>query len=134
MTQAGYTLSARAKLDADEIDTASRRKWGNETANQYMADLEKGAGYIASNHKGLAKRDHITGETGFGAYPVREHYIIYHPVTDNHIVVVAVMPQERDIPNIIKRNTAEINRILAEFEKHFASGRGFTCRRKRDLP
>ena len=67
---------------------------------------------IAGNHKGLSKREHLTRGSYLSAYPVREHDIIYHAAADDHIVIVAVLAQERDVPHYLRQNSSLIGREL----------------------
>jgi len=47
-------------------------------------------------------------------YPVREHYIVYEPLADRFIAIVAVIRQGRDVPAILQKWSVPIRRELLE--------------------
>jgi hypothetical protein len=75
--------------------------------------LHKGAQYVAECHPSLQLRQHLAGGTALLLHPVREHYLIYEPLNDQYIVIVAVIRQRRDIPAILQKWAAPIRRELA---------------------
>jgi len=96
-----YLLTARAAADLREARTWSRARWGKELTNRYFDDLHEGAQYIAENHASFRDRHELAGGTALLLYPVREHYIVYEPLTPRSIAIVAVIRQGRDIPAIL---------------------------------
>lgn len=56
--------------------------------------------------------EHATAVKKLGVYPVREHYLVYLPMGDSRIVVVALIRQTRDVPAIINANGFIIQRQL----------------------
>ena len=53
-----------------------------------------------------------------GIHPVREHYLVYVPISKNSIAIVALIRQTRDVPAILKAHGFKIQRQLKEiFEK-----------------
>ena len=109
-----YTLTKTAEQDFRQAKRWSLSRWGKPLTKQYFTDLHTGAEYIAANHKSLQKRDTLTDETGLGIHPVREHYVIYVPNGDKDIVIVALIRQTRDVPNILKANQFIIQRELKD--------------------
>ena len=69
-----------------------------------------GAEYIAAHQRAIAPRDDLTGNTELGVYPVGEHYLVYAPIGDTQIVIVALFRQTRDVPAILKANSFRIRR------------------------
>jgi len=109
-----YTLTKTAEQDFRQAKRWSLSRWGKPLTKQYFTDLHIGAEYIAANHKSLQKRDTLTDETGLGIHPVREHYVIYVPNGDKDIVIVALIRQTRDVPNILKANQFMIQKELKD--------------------
>jgi hypothetical protein len=55
-------------------------------------------------------------------YPVRERYIVYEPLAERFIAVVAVIRQGRDVPAILQKWSAPIRRELMEIRARFERG------------
>ena len=109
-----YVLTVRAEADLREARAWSRARWGKELTNRYFEDLHEGAQYIAENHTSLRARHELAGGTALFLYPVREHYIVYEPLAEEFIAIVAVIRQRRDIPTILRKWAAPIRRELTE--------------------
>ena len=109
-----YVLTVRAEADLREARTWSRARWGKELTNRYFEDLHDGAQYIAENRASLRNRHDLAGGSATLLYPVREHYIVYEPLAERFIAIVAVIRQGRDIPAIIQKWAAPIRRELTE--------------------
>jgi plasmid stabilization system protein ParE len=109
-----YVLTVRAEADLREARSWSRARWGKELTNRYFQDLHEGAQYIAENHTSLRSRHELAGGTALCLYPVREHFIVYEPLTEKLIAIVAVIRQRRDIPAILQKWAAPIRRELTE--------------------
>jgi plasmid stabilization system protein ParE len=107
-------LTIRAESDLREARSWSRARWGNVLTNRYFQDLHEGAQYIADNHGSLRGRHELAGGTALCLYPVREHYIVYEPLTEKLVVIVAVVRQRRDVPAILQKWAAPIRRELTE--------------------
>lgn len=58
----------------------------------------------------MAKREDLTGDSGLCIHPIREHYLIYLPVSPNHIIIVSVQRQSRDIPALLKQSAFILKR------------------------
>ncbi len=114
MRLGSYVLTVRAEADLREARTWSRARWGSELTNRYFQDLHEGAQYIAENHTSFRNRHELAGGTALCLYPVREHYIVYEPLTEKLIAIVAVIRQRRDIPAILRKWAAPIRRELTE--------------------
>lgn len=114
MRRGSYVLTVRAEADLREARSWSRARWGSELTNRYFQDLHESAQYIAENHTSLRSRHELAGGTALCLYPVREHYIVYEPLTEKLIAIVAVIRQRRDIPAILRKWAAPIRRELTE--------------------
>jgi plasmid stabilization system protein ParE len=109
-----YVLTVRAEADLREARSWSRARWGKDLTSRYFQDLHDGAQYIAEKHTSLRSRHELAGGTAVCLYPVREHYIVYEPLTEHLMAVVAVIRQRRDVPAILQKWAAPIRRELTE--------------------
>jgi len=100
----------------------SRARWGKDLTRRYFEDLHDGAQYIAANHASFRKRHDLAGGTALGLYPIREHYIVYEPLGERFIVIVAVIRQGRDIPAILQKWAEPIRRELVEIRGKIGRG------------
>ena len=117
-----YILTETAERDFREVRRWSLSRWGAELTKQYFADLHAGAEDTAENYRSLAQKDHLTGTSGLGIRAVREHYLVYVPIGDRSIVIVALIRQTRDVPAILKANSFVIRRQLAEIADRLKRG------------
>jgi hypothetical protein len=89
-----------------------------QAARHYFTDLHESAERIARNHQRLAAMAYLAGIAELNIHPVREHYLVYVPISKISIVIVAFIRQTRDVPAILKANGFMIKRQLKEvFEK-----------------
>jgi plasmid stabilization system protein ParE len=117
-----YVLTVRAEADLREARTWSRARWGKELTTQYFEDLHQGAQYIAENHASLRSRHELSGGAALCLFPVREHYIVYEPLSERFIAIAAVIRQGRDIPAILQMWAAPIRRELADIHDKIERG------------
>jgi len=117
-----YLLTRRAELDLHEARVWSLARWGRKLTREYFSDLHKAAEHIASHHQALNSREDLTGDTGLSIHPVREHYLVYLPVGDQNIVIVAVIRQSRDVPQILGRAEFMIRREVSEIKNRIQRG------------
>ena len=122
MRRARYVLAARAAADLREARAWSGARWGRELTSRYFDDLHAGAQFIAENHSALRRRQELSGGTRLPVYPVREHYIVYEPLAERFIAVVAVIRPGRDIPAILQKWSVPIRRELIEIRARVARG------------
>ena len=122
MRRARYVLTARAAADLREARAWSRARWGKELTNKYFDDLHEGAQFIAENQSSLRRRNELSGGTSLLVYPVREHYIVYEPLGERFIAVVAVIRQGRDVPAILLKWSAPIRREWSEIRARIERG------------
>jgi plasmid stabilization system protein ParE len=78
----------------------------------YFQRLHDAAEYIAKHQPAISRRDDLTDDESLGAYPVGEHYIVYTPLDDSQIAIVALIRQTRDVPAILQANSFRIRRAL----------------------
>lgn len=122
MLRRNYVLTERAAADLREARTWSRARWGEALTDQYFDDLHNGAQFIAHNHSALKERNTLAGGTSLLLYLVREHYIVYEPLSEQLIAVVAVIRAGRDIPQILQKWALPIRQELAAIRARIALG------------
>lgn len=111
-----YTLTETAERDFRQARQWSLSRWGREQTKAYFIDLHTRAEYIAHHQESIVEKTTLVANTGLGIYPVREHYFIYTPVNDGHIIIVALIRQMRDVPAILQANHFRIQRELKALE------------------
>jgi len=114
-----YILTASAERDFREAQRWSLSRWGKELTEQYFSDLHESAEGIAQNHSPIHQ---MANASELGIHPVREHYLVYVPISKNSIVIVALIRQTRDVPEILKTNGFKIRRQLKEIFKKLERG------------
>jgi len=121
VARARYVLTARAAADLREARAWSRARWGKERTSRYD-DLHEGAQFIAKNQTALRGRQELSGATSLLVHPGRGHYIVYEPLAERFIAIVAVIRQGRDVPSILQKWSAPIRRELLEIRAKIESG------------
>lgn len=104
---ATFLLTRSAALDLRRIHTRSRRDWGEDVADQYLADLYAAIGAVAANPEKGRLRQHRSAP--FLMVSARQHYLIYDLVPQG-IAVLAVQHQVRDIESLIAELTPGLSR------------------------
>ena len=122
MARKKYTLTASAEADLRSAKVWSLSHWDKRLTKQYFTDLHEGANFIAENYKSLISRSELIHDPGLCVHPVREHYIVYVPVADTHIVIVSIMRQGRDLQSILRKGRHKINRELIDIKRRIAEG------------
>lgn len=106
-----FLLTRNAALDLRRIHTRSRREWGDDVADRYLADLYATIAAAANPEKGRLRQHR---STPFLMVSARQHYVIYDLVPQG-IVVLTVQHQVRDIETLIAELTpafhAEVERL-----------------------
>lgn len=109
---ATFLLTRNAALDLRRIHTRSRREWGDDVADQYLADLYAVMGIAAASPEKGRLRQYRS--TPFLMVPARQHFVIYALVPQG-IAVLTVQHQVRDIETLIAELTpgfhAEVERL-----------------------
>ena len=110
--QATVLLTRNAALDLRLIYSRSRREWGDDVADKYLADLYTVMGVVAANPEKGRLRQYRS--TPFLMVPARQHFLIYDRVPQG-IAVLTVQHQVRDIESLIAELSqdfhAEVDRI-----------------------
>jgi len=109
---ATFLLTRNAALDLRRIHARSRREWGEDVADRYLADLYADMGEAATNPEKGRLRQYRSAP--FLMVPARQHFVIYDIVPQG-IVVLTVQHQVRNIENLIAELTpsfrAEVERL-----------------------
>jgi plasmid stabilization system protein ParE len=115
-------LTARAEADLREARTWSRVRWGAELTSRYFQDLHDGTEHTAGDHGSQRNRHDLAGGTSLRVYPIREHYIVYEPLTEGFIATVAVIRQGRDLPAILQKWAAPIRQEQLQIRRRIKGG------------
>jgi plasmid stabilization system protein ParE len=110
-TPAMFLLTRNAALDLRRIYTRSRRDWGDDVADRYLADLYAAMGVAAADPEKGRLRQYRSAP--FLMVAAREHFVIYDLVPQG-IVVLTVQHQVRNIETLIAELTPSFN---AEVER-----------------
>ena len=109
---ATFLLTRNAALDLRRIHARSRREWGDDVAERYLADLYATMADAAVNPGKGRLRQHRS--TPFLMVSARQHYVICELVPQG-IAVLTVQHQVRDIETLIAKLTpafhAEVERL-----------------------
>ena len=114
MKSSKYTLTRRAESDLDELYEKSLEQFGPIQTNRFMTDLKNAAEFAADNIGKIPARAHLVGDSGLSLYPVKNHFIAYRPVAEDHIVIITIFRQSRDVAALI---AAEADRFRADFSE-----------------
>ena len=107
---ATFLLTRNAALDLRRIHTRSRREWGEDVADQYLADLYAVMGVAAANPEKGRLRQYRSAP--FLMVPARQHFVIYDLVPQG-IAVLTVQHQVRDIASLIAELTPAFHTEVA---------------------
>lgn len=112
---AAFLLTRNAALDLRRSHARSRRKWSEDIADQYLADLYAAMGLAAANPEKGRLRQHRSAP--FQMIPARQHFVIYDLVPQG-IAVLTAQHQVRDIESLIAELTsafhAEVKRLKSQ--------------------
>ncbi len=107
---ATFLLTRNAALDLRCIHARSRREWGADAAERYLADLYAAMGDAAANpEKGRLRQSR---SMPFLMVPARNHFVIYDFVPQG-IAVLTVQHQGRDIKTLIAELTSAFHTEVA---------------------
>ncbi|MBS0213184.1 MAG: type II toxin-antitoxin system RelE/ParE family toxin [Proteobacteria bacterium] len=95
---AAFFLTRNAALDLRRIHARSRREWGDDVADRYLADLYAAMSDAAANPEKGRLRQHRAAP--FLMVAVRQHFVIYDLVPQG-IAVLTVQHQVRDIETLV---------------------------------
>lgn len=109
-----YRLTATAVRDFRIAQAWSLSRWGTERTQAYFRRLHDAAESAAVNQAAVQDRDDLAGDTSLAIYPVGEHYLVYVPIGEKQIAIVALIRQTRDVPAILQANSFRIRQALDE--------------------
>lgn len=112
MASSFYTLTQTAEDDFKKAKQWSNARWGKKLTQEYFKDLHKAAEHAAKNQTSIARKAHLTSIEGLDITVVREHYLVYVPSNDNHIIIVALLRQTQNVSSILKANSFIIQRSV----------------------
>lgn len=123
-----YRLTRTAENDFRRARQWSQKRWGAQLTKQYFLDLHNAAEHIALHYaRTLPTPTHHTikeilpDNINIGVHPVREHYIVYVPVAQELVAIIALIRQTRDVPAILKAHSCLINKELKEIANTLTS-------------
>lgn len=122
MKSSQYTFTKSAEADLDEIYEKSLQQFGRTQTNIFMAAFKKAAEFAADNVGKVSTRAHLAGESGLSLYPVNNHYIAYRPVAENHIVIIAIFRQSRDIAALVMAEAEKFQKDFLDIEQKIKGG------------
>lgn len=109
---ATFLLTRTAARDLSRIHARSRREWGEDVADRYLADLYGAMRHAAANPERGRLRQHRSAP--FLMIAARRHFVIYDLMPQG-IVVLTVQHQVRDVETLIAALSqafhAEIERL-----------------------
>lgn len=108
---ARFFLTRRAAFDLRSIHGRSRREWGVDVADHYLADLYAAMRNAAANPEAGRLRQHRSAP--FLMIPAQRHFVIYDVIPQG-IVVLTLQHQGRDIETLIAEMTPT---FIAELER-----------------
>jgi len=117
-----YLLTATAEQDFREARRWSMLRWGRELTQQYFTELHECAEDLARNPQQFASTVNLSSPAELKIHPVKEHYLVYLPVSKTTIVIIALIRQTRDVPAILRTNGFKIKRQLKEISEKLAQG------------
>lgn len=111
---ATFLLTRNAALDLRRIHALSRREWGDDVADRYLADLYAAMGDAAASPEKGRLRQHRSAP--FLMVPARQHFVIYDLVPQG-IAVLTVQHQVRDIETLIAELTPAFHAEVARLKR-----------------
>jgi len=110
-----YTLTNMAEEDLIEIIRFSEAEFGKQQTLKHLQAIHEVSEYVGKNHKILRSRSEFAADCAILIYPVEKYYMLCHAISEEHILILGYLAKERDIPNIIKRNSHAINQEISKF-------------------
>lgn len=116
-----YLLTPSASRHLREARAWSMARWGDKLTRIYFSDLHDAANDLARNYARYRSRGELSGGTGLRLYLVREHFIVFEPLGEDKIIIVAVLRQSRDIPAVLRKYKHVIMRELSVLRENDSS-------------
>lgn len=117
MTASGpatFLLTRTAARDLRRIFARSRRQWGEDVADRYLADLYAAMQDAAASPDAGRLRQHRSAP--FLMIPARQHFVVYDLV-EQGIAVLTVQHQVRDIEALVAELTPAFHAEVARLKR-----------------
>lgn len=88
-------LTDRAHYDLQKIEDYSLQKWGRETADRYLEDIQTALSLLQKSPDLLRQKAAIS--TQFKFYRIREHFLVCTKLKD-FLFVLTIKHGEMDLP------------------------------------
>jgi len=118
-----YTLTTSAESDLRALQARSLELFGPIQTNRFIARLKKAAEFASTHIGKLSTRSHLVGDSGLSLYPVSNQFLVYRPVSDHHIVILAIVTQSRDIPALIAAKETTFQETFRVIEQSIKRGK-----------
>lgn len=109
-----FLVTRHAALELRRIHVRSRREWGDDVADRYLADLYAAMGAAAANPEMGRLRQHRAAP--FLMVAARQHFVIYDIVPQG-IAVLTVQHQVRDVETLIAELTPAFHNEIERLKR-----------------
>ena len=116
---ARFFLTRRAALDLRAIDARSRRQWGDQVADRYVADLYAAMREAAANPQAGRLRERRSAP--FLMTAARQHFVIYDLMPQG-IAVLTIQHGVRDIETLIAGLTPSFRAEVQRLKRQIPAG------------
>ena len=93
-----YSITPEAARHLRELAQWSADRWGLAQARSYLEDLRDGFEFIAQRPQAILQRSRLTGPGNLRLHRVRNHYVVFTFVADDHLAIVGVLHERMDVP------------------------------------
>lgn len=106
-----FVFAHEAIHDMNQIHCDSTERWGERTADRYIADIQKAVEKVAQDPE-RGKLRSLRAKP-FMMVAVRQHFVVYHR-DGLKVIILAILHQRRDIENILADLKPEFFKALAD--------------------
>ncbi|MDR0275241.1 MAG: type II toxin-antitoxin system RelE/ParE family toxin [Burkholderiaceae bacterium] len=111
---AAFFLTRKATFDLRDIHARSRRQWGEDAADRYLADLYAAMRQAAAHpESGRLRRQR---SAPFLMISARRHFVIYDLVPQG-IAVLTIQHQVRDIETLVAELTQSFHAEVKQLKR-----------------
>ena len=93
-----YSITLEAAHHLRDIARWGADRWGVAQARSYLEDIRRGFEFIAQRPHAISQRSRLTGPGNLRLHRVRNHYVVFAFVTDDHIAIAGVLHERMDVP------------------------------------
>ena len=93
-----YSITPEAARHLRDIARWSADRWGAARARLYIEDLRAGFAFIAGKPQAIPGRSRLTGPADLRLYRVRQHYIVFASVAEDHVAIIGILHERMDVP------------------------------------